>query len=98
LGRLDRLWTAIPEQVRDILLHTLAAIALLEILTGLVALSVDLAIIVAVVFGLYLREVTQIQKARGWSFLRGWFLAGELNKHVEWAVPAAVTVAWVLLT
>lgn len=79
--------------MKDILLHTAAALALFAILTGIASASTPFAIAVAVSAGIYIREVTQIQKTRDLPFLRGWLLGGSTQKHLEWGVPALVTLA-----
>lgn len=77
----------------DIALHTAAALVLYGVLMGFAAIAKDLAIAIAISGGLYVREVTQLQKARNLSFLKGWLLGGSLSKHLEWTVPTAILLA-----
>ena len=77
----------------DITFHTVAALVLYGILMGVAAIAKDFAIAIAVGGGLYIREVTQFQKARNLSFVKGWLLGGSLSKHLEWAVPTVILLA-----
>jgi len=78
---------------RDVGLHTGAGLILFGVIVLLAKLSPAWAAAVSVSGGIYIREVTQFQKARRLSFLRGWLLGGNFQKHAEWAVPAAVLIA-----